>query len=251
VFVAPGPVRAGAAVRAWFEVANHRSILEPVELSMIAVDEDRPAARKFDLIAERVLAVAGIYGPNASGKSNVVEALTWLSTAVDQSLRAWDKIIPREPFKFRRGPDTPSRYEVEMIIDGIRYAYHVELDDSSVLSEGLYSYPERRQAPAGRRPKVELPGKSMIKRLRLYPLDLVRRPRRVSMRPSSTWRIPSPIQHGYSWIGLGTAQEVANLRGRRSRTTRCDAGGVMGRFPKLLWLVLLRLNVEVSLVSEV
>ena len=44
-----------------FEVSNHRSILEPVELSMIAVDKDRPSARQFDLLHERVLTVAGIY----------------------------------------------------------------------------------------------------------------------------------------------------------------------------------------------
>ncbi|HUY45856.1 MAG TPA: AAA family ATPase [Streptosporangiaceae bacterium] len=80
-----------------FEVSNHRSILEPVELSMIAVDEDRPSTRGFDLLAERVLAIAGVYGPNASGKSNVLEALAWLSTAVGRSLRAWDEFIPREP----------------------------------------------------------------------------------------------------------------------------------------------------------
>ncbi|MDA8310182.1 MAG: AAA family ATPase, partial [Actinomycetota bacterium] len=76
-----------------FEVSNHRSILEPVELSMVAVDEDRPSVRAFDLLAERVLAVAGVYGPNASGKSNVIEALAWLSMAVARSLRAWDQFI--------------------------------------------------------------------------------------------------------------------------------------------------------------
>lgn len=128
-----------------FEVSNHRSISEPVELSMIAVDEDRRAARSFDLLTERVLAVAGIYGPNASGKSNVLEALTWLSVAVQQSLRIWDKIIPREPFKFGQGPSTPSWYEVEMIVQGIRYVYRVDVDDTTVLFEGLYSYPERRR----------------------------------------------------------------------------------------------------------
>ena len=128
-----------------FEVSNHRSILEPVELSMIAVDEDRRAARKFDLLSERVLAIAGIYGPNASGKSNVLEALAWLSAAVQQSLRVWDKVIPREPFKFGQGPDVPSSYEIDMIIAGIRYVYHIEVDDSAVLFEGLYSYPERRR----------------------------------------------------------------------------------------------------------
>lgn len=128
-----------------FEAANHRSVLESVELSMIAVDQDRPAARSFDLLSERVLAIAGIYGPNASGKSNVMEALAWLSMAVRRSLRAWDKIIPREPFKFGRGPNEPSRYEIEMVVAGIRYTYQVELDNSAVLFEGLYSYPERRR----------------------------------------------------------------------------------------------------------
>jgi uncharacterized protein len=139
-----------------FEVSNHRSILEPVELSMIAVDQDRPSARKFDLLAERVLAIAGIYGPNASGKSNVVEALVWLSTAVGRSLRTWDEFIPREPFKFSQGPMTPSTYEVEMVVGGVRYAYRVEVDDSEVLFEGLYSYPERRRRVLFEREGLEI-----------------------------------------------------------------------------------------------
>ena len=80
-----------------FEVANHRSILRPAELSMIAVDEGRVAARGFDLLRERVLTVAGIYGPNASGKSNVLEALAWLSVAVGSSLRGWGEEVPRKP----------------------------------------------------------------------------------------------------------------------------------------------------------
>ena len=128
-----------------FEVSNHRSILEPVELSMVAVDENRPSVRAFDLLTERVLAVAGVYGPNASGKSNVIEALAWLSMAVARSLRAWDQFIPRDPFKFGHRPNTPSTYGVEMVIDGVRYAYRLEVDDAEVLFEGLYSYPERRR----------------------------------------------------------------------------------------------------------
>jgi len=139
-----------------FDVANHRSIMEPVELSMIAVDEDRPSTRGFDLLTERVLTIAGIYGPNASGKSNVVEALAWLSMAVGRSLRAWDQFIPREPFKFGRGPETPSIYEVEMVVRGVRYAYRVEVDDSAVLFEGLYSYPERRRRVLFEREGLEI-----------------------------------------------------------------------------------------------
>ena len=139
-----------------FEVSNHRSILEPVELSMIAVDEDRPSARGFDLLAQRVLAIAGIYGPNASGKSNVVEALAWLSMAVGRSLRTWDEFIPREPFKFGRGPTSPSTYEVETVVRGVRYAYRVDVDDTAVLFEGLYSYPERRRRVLFERQGLEI-----------------------------------------------------------------------------------------------
>jgi predicted ATPase len=139
-----------------FEVSNHRSILEPVELSMIAVDEDRSSARGFDLLAQRVLAIAGIYGPNASGKSNVVEALAWLSMAVGRSLRTWDEFIPREPFKFGRGPGSPSTYEVETVVRGVRYAYRVDVDDSAVLFEGLYSYPERRRRVLFEREGLEI-----------------------------------------------------------------------------------------------
>ena len=112
---------------------------------MIAVDEDRPAARSFDLLNERVLTVAGIYGPNASGKSNVLNALTWLSRAVARSLRSWDDSIPRQPFKFQNGPSKPSHFGVEMMVDKVRYAYSVSLDDTRVLHEVLYSYPERRR----------------------------------------------------------------------------------------------------------
>ncbi len=128
-----------------FEVANHRSILDPVELSMIAVDQDRPAARAFPRLNQRVLSIAGIYGPNASGKSNVLEAMAWLSAAVGRSLRTWDEFIPREPFKFGVGPAMPSIYEVEMVVEEIRYAYRLELNDAEVTFEGLYSYPERRR----------------------------------------------------------------------------------------------------------
>ena len=65
--------------------------------------------------------------------------------AVGRSLRVWDQVIPREPFKFGQGPEAPSVYEVETVVRGVRYAYRVEVDDSAVLFEGLYSYPERRR----------------------------------------------------------------------------------------------------------
>ena len=128
-----------------FEVSNYRSILDPVELSMIAVDEDRAAARGFEQLSERVLTVAGIYGPNASGKSTVLEALAWLSFAVRTSLQSWYQFVPRFPHRFGDGPDRPSTFEVEFVVDGVRHGYRLEVDTSAVLYESLHSYPERRR----------------------------------------------------------------------------------------------------------
>lgn len=127
-----------------FEVSNHRSFLEPAELSMIAVDEERPAARSFELLGDKVLAVAGVIGPNASGKSNVLDAIAWLSDAVRTSLRVWDDEIPRDPHRFGRGTMSPSEFELDIMVDAVRYQYRLEVD-AEVRYESLDSFPKRKR----------------------------------------------------------------------------------------------------------
>ena len=128
-----------------FEVGNHRSIYEPVELSMVAMDKDRAAARQLEGLDERVLTVAGIYGANGSGKTNLIDALAWLSHVVAVSLRAWEDDIPCDPFSFASGPSQPSRYGLEMVVSGVRHRYELEVDGSAVVFEALYSYPRQRR----------------------------------------------------------------------------------------------------------
>src|SRR5262249_40790800 len=115
-----------------FEVANFRSILDPVELSMVAIDSDRAEARAVPNLGESLLPVAAIYGANASGKSNVLAALAWLTTAVLESLRSWDGKIPVEPFAFAEGHGRPTEFTVELVIAGGRFEYVVELDRQTV-----------------------------------------------------------------------------------------------------------------------
>ncbi|HEX6360635.1 AAA family ATPase [Actinophytocola sp.] len=127
-----------------FEVSNFRSILDPVELSMVAVDKDRSETHAVPNLGESLLPVAAIFGPNASGKSNVLAAMEWLLSAVRDSLRFWDGEIPFEPFAFAESP-VPAEFTIEAVISGVRFEYVVELDREAVNHEGLFHYPEKKR----------------------------------------------------------------------------------------------------------
>ncbi|CAO5165732.1 RloA protein [Frankia sp. AiPs1] len=128
-----------------FQVTNFRSILGAAELSMIAVDADHEGVRPAELLGENVLTVAAIFGPNASGKSNVIAALTWLRDAVQNSLRQWDREIPIEPHAFGSGPEEKSEFSVDLLVAGVRFEYLLQLDRTAVHYEGLFHYPEKKR----------------------------------------------------------------------------------------------------------
>lgn len=121
-----------------FRVANHKSIREEQELLLVpAYDKTRP-----------VVPVTAIFGANASGKSNLLDALHWMQDAVVNSFSAWKPGfgVPRQPFAL--DPDAvrlPSGYSVEIVVDGLRYSYGVEVDDDGVRQEWLYAYPRSRR----------------------------------------------------------------------------------------------------------
>jgi uncharacterized protein len=129
-----------------FRVANHRSIRSEQTLSLVAVPRrGEPKPRTSDI--PRTVQVAGIYGTNASGKSNILDALKWMTSAIASSQTRWspDDVVPRHPFKLddtsRRAP---SFYELDFIYDSIRYSYGFEVDDIAIQSEWLVSFPHGR-----------------------------------------------------------------------------------------------------------
>lgn len=128
-----------------FEASNYRSIAAPVELSMVAIDRDRPEARDQAMLGESLLPVAAVFGPNASGKSNIIAACTWVRNAVQNSLLLWDDGIPLEPFAFGIDPSKPSEFAIDYMIEGVRFEYVLEFDSEKVQHEGLFHYPEKKR----------------------------------------------------------------------------------------------------------
>src|ERR1039457_960866 len=133
-----------------FRFSNIRSFRTEQELSLIAgtLTGTSEGVRHPEAISEGVLPAAAIYGANASGKTNVLRALAFLSEAVTSSYRHWepDGPIPREAFLADDGSElAPSSLELDFLSGGIRHRYGLRVDSSEVLEEWLHVYPRGKK----------------------------------------------------------------------------------------------------------
>lgn len=127
-----------------FRAVNHRSLRDEQHLNLAPVyDADRPAGTSWPAVP-----VAAIYGANASGKSNLIDAFAYMREMVLHSDRTAEPGmgVPRSPF--RLDPEvarSPSSFDVDVVIDGTHYSYGFSVDDKGVVEEWLYRYPRKRR----------------------------------------------------------------------------------------------------------
>lgn len=88
----------------------------------------------------RILKVAAIFGPNASGKSNVLKAMQILRRMVlrERMPDGREAISALQPFAFCENPfEKPTNFEVEIQVDGVSYAYDLSIHNGLVSYEAL------------------------------------------------------------------------------------------------------------------
>lgn len=104
-----------------------------------------PVGEKIGLLRS-----AGIYGANASGKSNILMAFEALRYLVGQSgsLSEEEAIPCYEPYRLSEVTrDAPIRFEIEFVVpEGIRYSYLISYSKNRILEESLDFYPSRQKA---------------------------------------------------------------------------------------------------------
>lgn len=94
-----------------------------------------------------LLKLAAIYGPNASGKSNLIRALAVLRDLAEREPSARDEPLPMAPFRFDPDlADKPSVFQVHFIHGGVRYQFDVAANSDRIVSERLSRFFNDRES---------------------------------------------------------------------------------------------------------
>ncbi|MBQ6470556.1 MAG: ATP-binding protein [Victivallales bacterium] len=133
-----------------FAVGNFRSFRDKVSFSLEKHGQGRELPENCfgsPALPSRMslLKSAVIYGANASGKSNLVQALTVMQSIVLRS-GVGDRDVAQmlEPFALsEKTQEEPVFFELEMVADGRRYRYGFECTRDEIVSEWLYAQKRR------------------------------------------------------------------------------------------------------------
>ena len=125
-----------------FSCSNFKSIKEKVTFSAIATDniKNEKYLKKFDNF--RVLHTSVIYGPNGAGKSNIFKGIGFMRDLVIKSRENRPGEVLKQP-THKMAHDKKSEFNMQYIINDIRYAYGFVLKDNLVDEEYLYYFEDK------------------------------------------------------------------------------------------------------------
>ena len=134
----------------YFEAENFRSICNPVQLSLSAVNYYKENQECLldnalpGLSGVKFLPVAAIYGPNASGKTSLFRAMQVMSALVVNRMKTLQPLAAYyNPFLLdAEHGSKPTRFLAAFTAEGIRYEYEFSYDAQHICSEALYAYPK-------------------------------------------------------------------------------------------------------------
>ena len=128
-----------------FSCSNHKSIRDEVLFSMLAGKDTTHEDKTKDFAGIRVLKAAVIYGANGSGKSNFIDAISFVKNLIVNSITLQPgQGIKQNPHKLN-GYDTESTYKMQFVTKGVRYVFGFILKNMLVTEEYLYYFPNGRQ----------------------------------------------------------------------------------------------------------
>lgn len=123
-----------------FLVENFLSFKNETVFSMLAPPEETRGEVVVEIPAHglRLMRIASFYGANASGKSNLVEAMEQIRRLVAHK-QSFEAKLPGRPFRLAEDTNSkPSRFQFDFLVDEIRYTYVLSYTADAVDTEALY-----------------------------------------------------------------------------------------------------------------
>jgi AAA15 family ATPase/GTPase len=131
------------------KIKNFLSFKDEVTFSFEATREQSFEDYQVVKIAPntRILRLAIVYGANASGKSNLIEAFGFLRYFWFNKPENKDESTGVTPFLLDKlTPQEQSEFSLTFYVGGVKYLYLLELNTRTVLSEKLFVYPGTQPA---------------------------------------------------------------------------------------------------------
>lgn len=146
-----------------FAVENFRSIKDRQVFSMIAEPSKAKGENVFEALLPngssiRLLKTAVIYGANASGKSNFIQALSTLIRIIRYPVQGAGKpMSDYTPFLFsKESMNKPTTFELSFIFENIKYEYKISYAES-ILEEQLRYFPKGKSQLIFERIEIDNP----------------------------------------------------------------------------------------------
>ena len=136
-----------------FSISNYRSIYHTQKLNFRAtnlVSEDKGVDKRniAEIDPNRLLKSIGIYGANASGKSNIIKGFAFFRLMVGHSLTSED-LSKNEISPFRQSSEIVDNYgffEIVLLIESKKYRYGFTLNEEAhIESEWLFGPAEKNE----------------------------------------------------------------------------------------------------------
>jgi AAA15 family ATPase/GTPase len=147
-----------------FSVSNYASIADEVTINCTTTSS-RPGLFPIPGGKYWVLPAVGIYGANASGKSSLLEAISFGAQSIMFSHRGLNPgdPFPRQVHRFGEWPSKPTGYKFDFLFDGVRHVYSFSITDTEVQHEELLVFASARPQVWFRRDgdKFGFPGKQL------------------------------------------------------------------------------------------
>ncbi|MEG0671730.1 ATP-binding protein [Clostridium sp.] len=124
-----------------FNFKNFKSFRDDTSLDMTATSITEHPYNLINFEDEKYIKVAAIYGANASGKSSVIEAFSFMKYWIQSSFKEGStrESIPIKRFAFDdKSLNNPAEFEVFFKYKNREYQYGFSLDNTKIYEEWLY-----------------------------------------------------------------------------------------------------------------